>query len=678
MNLHGASHPFLFVRADDRDRILAKVARYGWAQRAHEQVVASARKALTGLPGVPDRGGRHDYCYVCPACSVSLERLGDREHRCPKCGKRLSGEPYDSVTLKGVHYRLGRAARTLGLAHYLTGERAFAQKAKEVLLDYAGRYEAYPLIQVHDRVEAPNAARVFDQTLDEAVWLVDVAWGYDLIAGDLSDRDREVIEAGLLRPSAGCVKKHDAGKSNWQSWHNAGVMAVGLAVRDAALADWAIHGGSGFLHQMRESVTADGLWYEGSASYHFYALTALIDLTEAARASGIDLYGNDAYERMFTGPMRLLTPDGVSPAFHDALPMRLPSAPYEVAYARWGRREFAWVIGQGDRATPEALLFGKEEVESAARIEQTSALLPDLGFAVLRSGRGDGATYVALDYGPHGGGHGHCDKLNIVTHAWGREMAPDLGRGWPYNVPEHVDYYKLSTSHNTVTVDERTQAECAGRLLYFEDRGVAQMVGARVNDAYPGVLLERHLALTEDYLLDLFRCAAGEGERTYDWIYRNDGAFRSPARFEPVEGPVSSARGYGYFRGARRAETMGPVVGSWETDGAGLTLTVRADGWVTAFSADSAGNPVSKSLPALIVRRRGPSALFAAVHRYGPERPQAALNVDLEVQKSSVQLRVYGADVPWLDLWQVRFRGGPKVRYERIEGGQASQGCEVT
>lgn len=675
MTLHDSPHPFLFVRADDRGHILAKSARHGWARRAHDLILTAARQE--GPLTVPDRGGRHDCCYVCPVCSVTLERLGDRGHRCPKCRKQLWGEPYDSVALKGVHYRLGRAVRALGLAHYLTGERAFAERARGVLLGYAEKYETYPLIQVRDRVDAPSAARVFDQTLDEAVWLVDVAWGYDLIASVLSDRDREAIETKLLRPSAACVKKHNAGKSNWQSWHNAGVIAAGLAVRDAALVDWAIHGESGFLYQMRESVTADGLWYEGSASYHFYALTALIDLTEAARTSGIDLYRNEAYERMFTGPLRLLTPDGVSPAFHDALPMRLPGAPYEVAYARWGRREFAWVIGQEDRVSLEALLFGEEVVEGVARLEQTSVLMPDIGFAVLRSGRGEAATYVAMDYGPHGGGHGHCDKLNVVTHACGREMAPDLGRGWPYNVPEHVDYYKLSVSHNTVTVDERTQAECAGRLLYFEDRGAAQMVGARVKDAYPGVVLERHLALVEDYLLDLFRCAAEGGEHIYDWIYRNRGVFRSPALFAAAEGPISSGRGYAYFRDARRAETMGPVVGLWETDRAGLALTVRADGWVTAFGADSAGNPASGSLPALIVRRRGPSALFAAVHRYGAGRAPEALSVDLETRKASALLRVYGVDVPWLDRWQVRFRGGPKVRYERIEGGQVSQGCEV-
>jgi hypothetical protein len=357
--------------------------------------------------------------------------------------------------------------------------------------------------------------------------------------------------------------------------------------------------------------------------------------------------------------------------------MKLPVAPYEVAYARWGRREFAWMIGQGDRVNLEALLFGKEEVESVSHLEQTSVLLPDIGFAVLRRGRDEEATCVAMDYGPHGGGHGHCDKLNIVTYSHGQEMAPDLGRGWPYNLPQHVDYYKLSASHNTVTVDEQSQAECAGRLLYFEDRGVSQMIGARAKDAYPGIALERHLALTEDYLLDVFRCAAEEGEHTYDWIYRNHGMFRSPARFEPVGEPLSSARGYGYFRDVRQAETMGPVVGHWETDGAGLALTVQADGWVTAFGADSAGNPVEKSLPALIVRRRGPSALFAAVHRYSSGGCALALQVDLEVKKSSVCLSVCGADVPWLDRWRIRFRGGPRVWYERTEGGQVSQVYEL-
>ena len=54
---------------------------------------------------------------------------------------------------------------------------------------------------------------------------------------------------------------------------------------------------------------------------------------------------------------------------------------------------------------------------------------------ILRSGPtgGDGAdqhipeNYLALDYGPHGGGHGHPDKLGFVLYGRGTLLAEDPG-----------------------------------------------------------------------------------------------------------------------------------------------------------------------------------------------------------------------------------------------------------
>lgn len=46
----------------------------------------------------------------------------------------------------------------------------------------------------------------------------------------------------------------------------------------------------------------------------------------------------------------------------------------------------------------------------------TSANYPQSGYAVLARGQGENATWLCVDYGPHGGGHGHPDKLGFVRN----------------------------------------------------------------------------------------------------------------------------------------------------------------------------------------------------------------------------------------------------------------------
>ncbi|MSS74006.1 MAG: hypothetical protein EXS64_21355 [Candidatus Latescibacteria bacterium] len=55
-----------------------------------------------------------------------------------------------------------------------------------------------------------------------------------------------------------------------------------------------------------------------------------------------------------------------------------------------------------------------------------SRLFPDSGYAVLRAERPE--AYLLLKYGPHGGGHGHPDKLSLILHACGPRSRPTSER----------------------------------------------------------------------------------------------------------------------------------------------------------------------------------------------------------------------------------------------------------
>jgi hypothetical protein len=90
---------------------------------------------------------------------------------------------------------------------------------------------------------------------------------------------------------------------------------------------------------MRESITPDGPWLEGSWGYHFFALEPLLLTREMAVQAGISVPDAAALKRMFDAPIHCVFPDGTLPNFNDTGLVKLASeAPdYEVGYAIFSR-----------------------------------------------------------------------------------------------------------------------------------------------------------------------------------------------------------------------------------------------------------------------------------------------------------------------------------------------------
>src|SRR5690606_12209401 len=144
---------------------------------------------------------------------------------------------------------------------------------------------------------APGRATA--QAINEAKWVIPLAWAYDLLYDRFHDDERGRIEQGIFRPAARLIMSNDEGRHDHQSWYNAGVGVIGFLLGEQTYIDYALHkAGSGFHAQMQASLTPDGFWYEGSGHYHFFALESLVYLAEAAAYSGVSLYG-DRLRSMF-------------------------------------------------------------------------------------------------------------------------------------------------------------------------------------------------------------------------------------------------------------------------------------------------------------------------------------------------------------------------------------------
>ena len=565
----------LLLTPADLERIEKGAAAHRWMAAARDAVVEAAR----GFPAdhlqryglrewsVPPEGGQWTLWYVCPVHGVSLRFVPPSTHQCPVDNQTIADKKLDQVIYSRRNSDNAAAARDNGLAYQFTKDPAFARNAARILLAYADAYAGYPIHDAQGRLNATSGGRAFAQTLDESVWLIPMAWAYDLISGSgvLTAGEQRHIESDLLRAAVAVIMRNDAKMSNWQSWHNAAIGAVGFTLQDRNLIARAIDGPSGFRYQMRESVIEDGIWYEGAWGYHFYALHAHVQLAEMAARDGIDLWAEPPLRKMFEAPLLLALPDWTLPPFNDsgATSLLAQDYLYEAAYNRYRDPRFAALLGTRTRGR-EALLWGAASIGEAERSPSVSVYLPASGNVVFRNRHNDHTA--VLKFGPHGGWHGHYDKLNFISYARGGMMAVDPGTQ-SYAAPTHETWDKVTLAHNTVVVDQKSQQEATGFLEYFFRQPDFTIASANAGPAYKQATLRRTMVLTPDYILDVFSVRSNDGaEHQFDWVYHNYGVASTDLPLQPYTA-FPKSDGYQHLTENRAAVTDGPWQAYFDMNG---------------------------------------------------------------------------------------------------------------
>jgi len=470
-------HPHLACTAEELGRLRQAYRGQGAEHDAVASYVTDAERFITDPINFPPRGGQHNQWYQCDACQVALRTIDATHHQCPKCKKVYSGPPYDDVIFAHEHNRNLQRMVMAAWAYAVSDDRKFAEYPARVLLGYAERYSQYPYHDNSLKTDATGASRagghLFEQTLNEAASMAScVGPAYDLIrdCNVLSTADHRKIREGLLLPMLRNIDRNKAGKSNWQTWHNAAMLWGGALVHDPNWVQKAITDErNGFYYQMEVSVSKEGMWYENSWGYHFYTLSALIDMAETARRLGLDLWGHERLKKMFTLPVYYAMADGMLPRFGDDVnsSVKRVGRMFEPAYHAYRDPQLLPLLGI--RPSFESILLGRPIHTSAELPVLQSMVFEDAGHAILR-GQGPAGLTAAMTFGPYGGFHGHFDKLSFVLFGFGKELGVDPGRAasQAYRLPIHTNWYKATISHNAVLVDGRSQKPAAGKLEFFD------------------------------------------------------------------------------------------------------------------------------------------------------------------------------------------------------------------
>lgn len=665
------SYPSVACTPEELTRLRAAYQQVsGPAHQAVSRQIKSADDALSHEVVFPPEGGQHNQWYQCDQCQLPLKTVDDTHHRCPKCEKVYSGYPYDNVIYSSRHYRLTRQMWLCAWAYALTGEEKYARRTSEILTGYAQRYLKYAYHSNTGKlsdVQSRTGGHVFEQTLNEASWMEEVCEAYDLVrlSPALSADDHKSVRESLLLPVYENIAKHKAGKSNWQTYHNAAFILIGGVLNRADLVRQAIEDKeNGFLFQMQASVLPGGMWYENSWGYHFYTLGAVERILETSRRLGLDLYSVPQVKEMFTVALNYRMADGTLPRFGDATTTRIPGDLYEAAYHHWRDPRFLGLLPRGP--TWDSVLYGRTEQPSSESSVLQSSLELGAGHAILRAGN---AT-AALTFGPFGGFHGHFDKLSFVYFNRGKELGYDPGRArsQAYRLPVHKNWYRATISHNTVVVDRESQAGTEGQHELFVDTPELSAVAAHTTQAYPGVLHRRLLVLRPGFLVvaDLLNATDGKAH-TFDWLYHNRGESIS-ALAAPHESKAPDGQGFEYWENVRRGETDGPIEATVRLAGEQVRILFNEEPRSQVLTGTGVGESVLDRVPAIAVTRRGPDARFAAAIEL--------VRKDQPGEVGSIELREEGAG-GWLILVRARNQDEEVYAYNPAGNARTVEGIKT-
>lgn len=602
-------HPRLLFNRQDISAIQQRIATQPWAKAHFDSLKKTANEWLTREVRLPEKGGQWYHYYSCPKHGARLRTEGPSQHVCPVDQEVLTGYPYDDVVLMGEHNRLASGLRTLGITHQLTGDARYAAKAKEILLAYAAKYESYPLHTIRSEAKV-GGGKVGPQTLDESTWLITMVEGADCIWPKLTPDEQQTVTDKLLRPATDVIREHKMGVHNIQCWKNSAVGLTGLLIGDTNLVHEALHGPSGYFNQMAKGLSTDGAWYEGAWGYHFYTVSAVVHLTEGARHCGIDLYG-EAFKRMFDAPLAMAMPDLSLPAFNDSHPVSLrgQASLYETALTRYRDDRYRLIVAREGRGSDAALLHGVADVGKAPEFSATSRNFPASGYAILAGGTGRNATWLCLDYGPHGGGHGHPDKLGFVLYGHGRVLAPDPGTA-NYGVPIQAGWFRTTLAHNTLTVDEQSQKSAEGKCEAFIATNGFSAVMANAGPIAEGVTFHRTVALIGKDLLVFVDQVRADKEHLFDLAYHNVGKLAAPRGAEPFDLP--DKLGYMYLRDAKKLDSTSSLQLTFEGGRDGQVRWLMASGEPTTFILGTGvGAHTEDRVPLVIARRKAKQTAFA-------------------------------------------------------------------
>lgn len=448
------------------------------------------------LSDIPQEGGNWTHYFVC-SDGEKIDYVFPKPDffTCDTTDEILIGEQYNTSWIAFRHKEIIRTiALESAVSYYLTNNSSDGERARDIMLRYADIYEQLP---IQDKFGNTGGAggKLTRQSLDEAVYLIDLAWIHYLIQPMLSPDQSQEITNGLILPMVETLQtpanQNRDSLSNWFSYHNAAIGMAAVSTNNSSMMQESLAQWNGIYHQLEFGFDEDGLWHEGSIAYHNYTLTAMAINLEAAKFFGIDLrdyswetFGGSTMDiyRPFVSHLAFVKPDGTLPRLNDDIQGTDLSSIIDIlefSNRYWPTQVPQTYLEQAREMTEQPSLRSClwQSPANGLSMNLESENFESFGLSIIRHND----MFILLDYGPHGGWHGHFDKLNVEISSNRSNLISDPGTV-VYSLPSSNGWYRTSFAHSLPFIGFESQPETTGRLLNHNFTTESSFVMAQYTD----------------------------------------------------------------------------------------------------------------------------------------------------------------------------------------------------
>jgi hypothetical protein len=352
---------------------------------------------------------------------------------------------------------------TLGRAYHYTGAEEYAEKFRELMLDWIAHNPIDPV--------QSSWASVLEAAARINTWI----WAYYYFRkSDAFDPETclALLRSLLVHGQYVDVNLELHVPNNHLLLEAKALAMLGLLFPEFKPADqWRQRGLSIVDQQIEAQVCADGVHGERTTHYHRVITSELLELFTLMENNGVPIKSNtlEAFQKMIEFELWITKPDGQIPLLGDSAS--------EDTYSRFSALQggpallnrtdlysIAPPLGEATIWLLGAERTRKRQAGSSNSPTKTlgSRAFPEGGYYIMRQGTNVSTPYMVFDCGPFGykpaPSHGHADALSFELYANGQTLLVDpgvystqLGQDWR-------NFFRSTRAHNTVVVDGQDQS----------------------------------------------------------------------------------------------------------------------------------------------------------------------------------------------------------------------------
>lgn len=581
----------------------------------------------------PDKHSAWGHHYFCKEDGSVLEYnpSDPYHHICPICKKVYSSPLLDDVWMYLYRNEAALTILKAAILYKITDKKEYLDIVVSLASFYILSFEKFELHNKEgfffDSIDTMKwgCGRIMPQNLNESIFFIRIFTGLEVVKEELPKDFMEFIRKEFCRQFYDLLNPQINKIHNISCWMNSALGVVGLFAENEKLIRFAFEDEFNINRQLKEGVTEDGFWYEGSIHYNFFTLEGILYLALFAKTYRKEFKELKTVEKMLVSAYNYAFSNQQLPNPNDGWPninLKSYSYIYSVGTKVFGYEskvgEILAQILASDYERGEVPLSKPYYFDNRLSLEQF-LLLPDFqynvtvvpnrismdfeksNYALLKNESMD----VFYKYGHHGPSHAHPDKMTIEV-VFGKEtLTKDLSNSG-YGSVICNQWHRITASHNTVVVDGKNHTSVEPGIKLNFTKSSCDAIAEYV---YDDVSFRRNIQLLPDGFYDVFEVKS-DRERNYDFIFHVESELDmdlgSTFEIRKNSSLGYTENGYAYFRDIMK---LIPLKGSkelilyWKLGSIKLASSMSIID-TEVFLAKSPANPITGLRTSIILRRK--------------------------------------------------------------------------